>query len=91
MARYTTVKEMGDKVNDLYELLAKAKEITKDLICDNARNKFTLMYAPNSPEAQEQRPLSLEERIKEAEKYEKAFTDLRGMIARAESFIARKY
>ena len=89
MARYTTVKEMSDKVNELYDLLAKAKNISRELFVDNARNSFVLKY--ESYLAGESRPLTMEERIKEADDYRRAFRTLMQMIESAENFIGANY
>lgn len=92
-ANFTTVKEMTAKVNELLKMLDKAKTLTKELVTANARNYYQLKFAPNSPEvkAEENRPLSLEARIAEAQKYEEAFENLRGQLTRAEMYIARNY
>lgn len=90
--KYFGVAEMTEMVNEIYDLLGRAKEITRELITANVRNEFTLRYASDAPEVKaDDRPISLEERIEEARKYQRAFEDLRGMITRAEAHIARKY
>lgn len=90
--KYTTVKEMTDKVNEVLELIEKAKELTRELVSENVRNEFQLRYAPDSPEVKgEWRPINLEQRIKEAQKYQKVFDSLCGQLVRAEATIARGY
>lgn len=92
-ANFTTIKEMTAKVNELLEMLEKAKTLTTELVTANARNYYQLQFAPNSPEvkAEDDRPLSLKARIAEARKYEAAFENLRGQLTRAEMYIARNY
>lgn len=90
MARFTTVPEMGNKVNALYYLLAEAKKIASGLHADNIRNRFALMT--NQEDAiSEQRPLTIPERIEEADKYRAMFYDVETRLAAIEDLIGRTY
>ena len=89
MSTYTTVKEMTDKVNQILELVEQAKGLASELITDNARNSFILRCEPEN--ANEWRPIPIEERVKEADKYYKFFQGLRAHLARTEMMISRNY
>jgi len=72
MKNYTTVEEMTDKVNELLGLLEKARDLALDLEKRNRRNGYAL--TSNDKEIySEKRPISIIERMNEADRYAKFF------------------
>lgn len=90
MATFTTVPEMGEKLNKLYDLLAEAKTMAALLHCDNIRNRFALMVKDEKA-ISEQRPLTIAERIEEADKYRAMFYEVETRLAAIEDLIGRTY
>lgn len=87
---YTTVKEMTEQVNQMFELLTQAKDLANTLRAENIRNLFALRY--DKEEAiKEVRPITKLERIAEAEKYIKLFDKAMGMIHEAIVEVNRNY
>lgn len=72
---YTTVKEMTEKVNRLYNLLEEARELAKELATDNLRN-HSCLFRHTDEACSEWRPLTWEERKEEAKAYYKMFDEL---------------
>ena len=82
MAHYTTVAEMTDKVNRLADLVSQAQALAKELKQENSMNYYLLRTFPNGAQ-EEERPLTMPERITEASRYETLF----GGIERKLGFI----
>ena len=81
---------MTDKVNELYEVLAKAKDLARELYIDNSNNFFHLNCRTNDA-VNEWRPLTWEERIDEAKKYKALFQKVSDSLDNAENQIANNY
>ena len=90
MVRFTTVPEMGNKVDTLYNLLAEAKKIASELHADNFRNLFALI-SKQEDAISEQRPLTIPERIEEADKYREMFYEVKTRLDAIEDLIGNTY
>lgn len=90
MKAYYTVKEMTDKVNELLELLDRAKDMAYELRCQNVRDLSALVKATDEAVA-EQRPLTWEERIEEAKKYIDLFAAVETNIESALDSVHNNY
>ncbi|MBO4719009.1 MAG: hypothetical protein J5658_03945 [Prevotella sp.] len=92
MARYTytTVQEMTDEVNQLYNLLAEAKKISLSIITQNYQN-WSAIQGKAEEALAEKRPLSMEERKEEAKKYIEVFHNLVDLVGEAEKLIGDNY
>lgn len=90
MNKYTTLSEMSDKVNKLYDLLADARDLAEELRDDNRSNRQHLRDF--SEEAvNEERPLTIPQRIQEASEQASAFDLVSQQIAICESMIGLHY
>ena len=87
---YTTLPEMSDKVNRLYDLLAEATKLADELSYNNWHNKRALQNR-NTDALAEERPLTIDERILEAEKQGTAFYNVEKALEVAQSLISLTY
>ena len=76
MAKYTTVSEMTDEVNKLFDLLAEAKKIAGDIKCQNVANRLLLSKGAEDALAEKRPSLSVTQRIDEADKRHLFFGEL---------------
>ena len=90
MAKYTTLPEMSDKVNRLYDLLAEAQKLADELMYDNLHNKQALRNRSADALAEE-RPLTIDERITEATRQGTAFYNVEKALEVAQSLISLTY
>lgn len=90
MTKYTTVREMTNEVNELYDLLGKAQKIANDIRRQNFLNYVCLFR--NSEEAlKDTRPLTIEMRKEEALKYQEFFEGLHDQIINLSESIGQNY
>ena len=90
MAMYTTLPEMSDKVNRLYDLLAEAQKLAEELTADNMKN-CTALIGRYADALAEERPLTLDERITEATRQSTAFYNVEKALEVAQSLISLTY
>lgn len=90
MAKYTTVKEMSEQVNKLYDLLREAKELAFNIAQENQHNRFALINRTEEA-LDEERPLTIPQRIDEAKRQHNAFGKVHDSIVNLEEFIGMIY
>ena len=77
---YYTVKEMSDSFNELIETLNNAWQMAGDLVGMNVRNKYAIIRQTGEAVA-EQRPLTMDERKEEADRYITLFQKVKDLIS----------
>ena len=81
---------MSNEVDQIYKLLGEAKKIAREIQSQNLRNAQALITRDEQALA-EVRPLSIDERLLEANKYHKFFSDLYDILTSAEEAITMNY
>ena len=87
---YTTVKTMGEKVEKLYSLLDESANLCRELWRDNISNKWELIQETEDA-LKEWRPLSMDERKQEADKYAEMFNKARRLVLAVSDFVKNNY
>ena len=88
--KYTNVDEMTAQVNELLEMVTKAKKMANELAWENGQNWDMLRWGREEAMS-EQRPLSTAERITEAKRQRELFEDIGVMLGVALNSISRNY
>lgn len=87
---YTTVAQMSQKVDQIYELLARVKELAHDIERENMWN-YTYI-GTDAPEAiAEKRPLDKVQRLVEADVQRRLFREVETAAEAIEEMIGRNY
>ena len=87
---YYTVKEMSDSVNELIETLNNAWQMAGVLVRMNVRNRYAIIRQTGEAVA-EQRPLTMNEREEEADKYIALFHQVKDMISDVSDLVYNNY
>ena len=88
---YTNVAQMTEQVNHLQELIQEAKNLANVLRFENGCNFENFRYHPVATMGMEARPLDLQERKREAAKYQEMFRNIEELMGIAERTISMNY